>query len=136
MPQKRTTTRRKKAPTKAQIAAEETTPADAPTRKEKRSMAATLKKHRQKYVQTDGYAGVSTNCGDDVATILRMHEPPKVVRIAEIVLSMKKGELAKRYEKLNPGQQRMNAGNRIRSAFKKGLITKTALKKAAQEAAK
>lgn len=120
--------------TNAQKAHDETTPADAPVRKEKRSMADTLRRHRDKYVHTDGYGGLSINNGDDVATALRMFEPDRVVRIAEILLDFEEGELAARYAKLNPGQRRMNAGNRIRAAFKKGLISKTALKKAAKAA--
>lgn len=111
--------------------AQNATPADAPTRKEKRSMSATLKKHRSRYVHTDGYAGLSINCGDDVADQLKMCEPDRVVRIAEKVLpNVKAGDLTKRYAKLNPGQKRMNSGNRIRAALKRGTITKTALKKA------
>ena len=113
------------------------TPADAPTRKEDRSASATLKKYRQgfdgkaAYVHTDGYAGLSINCGDQVADTLKMLEPARVVRVAEKVLpGIKTGELAARYGKLNPGMQRMNCGNRIRSALRKGVITKTALKKA------
>ena len=102
-----------------------------PTRKEKRSAAATLAKYRVNYVKTDGYAGLSINTGDDTATKLRMFEPDRVVAIAEAVLpGIKAGELAKRYAKLNPGMRRMNSGNRIRAAIKKGTITKTALNKA------
>ncbi len=127
-------TKAKSTASKQEQAKQQTTPADAPTRKEKRSMAATLKKHRSNYVHTDGYAGLSINNGDDVAQMLRMFEPDRVVRIAEIVLSMKKGELAARYQKLNNGQRRMNAGNRIRAAYKKGLVTKTAITKAAKSA--
>lgn len=112
-------------------AAQTATPTDAPTRKEKRSMSATLRKHRSRYVHTDGYNGLSINCGDDVAQALRMCEPERVVRIAEAVLpNVKRGDLTKRYAKLNPGQQRMNSGNRIRAALKRGAITKTALKRA------
>lgn len=107
------------------------TPADAPTRKEKRSAADTLKRYRSKYVHTDGYAGLSINNGDNIADALKMCEPQRVVRIAEAVLpGVNKGDLQKRYAKLNPGMQRMNCGNRIRAAIKKGTITKTALKKA------
>ena len=117
----------------AQIKAE-TTPADAPTRKEKRSMADTLKQHRGNYVHTDGYAGLSINNGDDVAAMLAMFEPDRVIAIAEAVLQMDKGALAARYAKLNNGQKRMNAGNRIRAAYKKKLITKTDIQKAAKAA--
>lgn len=102
-------------------------------RKEKRSPAETLKAYRDAgaYIQTDGYAGLSINNGDDIALSLRMLEPKRVVAVAEAVLpGIKKGELVKKYDKLNPGMQRMNAGNRIRAAIKSKRITKTALKKA------
>ncbi len=96
-----------------------------------RSAAATLRKYRVNYVHTDGYNGLSINNGDTIADQLKMCEPTRVVRIAEAVLpGIKAGELAKRYAKLNPGMQRMNAGNRIRSAVKNGTVTATALKKA------
>jgi len=107
------------------------TPTDAPTRKEKRSAAETLRKYRSKYVHTDGYAGLSINNGDNIANALKMCEPGRVVRIAEKVLpGVKAGELQKRYASLNPGMQRMNCGNRIRAAVKKGTVTITAVKKA------
>ena len=96
-----------------------------------RSAAATLKKYRVNYVTTDGYAGLSINNGDKIADTLKMCEPSRVVRIAENVLpGFKTGELAKKYSKLNPGMQRMNCGNRIRSAIKNGDITNAQLKKA------
>ncbi len=120
----------KKAASK-KTAAKATTPADAPTRKEKRSAAATLKRYRTNYVHTDGYAGLSINNGDKIADALKMCEPARVVRIAEAVLpGINKGDLTKRYAKLNPGMQRMNSGNRIRAAVKKGTITATAVKRA------
>ena len=109
------------------------TPVTTETRKEVRSAAVTLKKYRDKgnYSYSDGYAGLSLNNGDHTATALRMFEPSRVLAIAEAVLpGIEKGELAKRYAKLNPGMQRMNAGNRIRAAIKKGTITKAALKRA------
>jgi len=107
------------------------TPTDAPTRKEKRSAADTLRRYRTKYVHTDGYAGLSINNGDKIADALKMCEPERVVRIAEAVLpGVKKGDLAKRYAKLNPGMKRMNSGNRIRAAVKRGTITATAVKRA------
>ena len=125
---------KKAASKKAKSAAKATntaTPADAPTRKEKRSASETLKKYRVKYVHTDGYAGLSINNGDKIADALKMCEPSRVVRIAEVVLpGLKKGELTKRYAKLNPGMQRMNSGNRIRAAVKKGTITAAAVKRA------
>lgn len=113
------------------------TPAAAPTRTETRSAADTLKRYRNghndrpAYEHTDGYAGLSINCGDYAALALKMCDPMRVVAIGEAILpGIVKGELSKRYSKLNPGMQRMNVGNRIRSAIKKGVITKKALKDA------
>lgn len=117
------------------------TATDAPTRKEKRSASETLKSYRDgyngrpAYTLMGGYAGASLNCGDDTATALRMFEPARVLAIAEDVLpGIAKGELATRYAKLNPGMIRMNCGNRIRAAIKKGTITKAALKRAMKAA--
>lgn len=39
------------------------------------------------------------------------------------VFGLESGELATKYENLYTGQRHMNAGNRIRSAFKRGNIT-------------
>lgn len=95
-----------------------------------RTPAATLKRYRDagKYPASDGYSGISFNNGDPVAQALRMFEPKKVMAVAEKILpGIKRGELKKKYAKLNPGMQRMNAGNRIRAAIKKGTITKAQL---------
>ena len=119
--------------TKATESTTPATPVTTETRKEVRSAAATLKKYRDKgnYQYSDGYAGLSLNNGDSTALSLKMFDPARVMAIAEAVLpGIEKGELAKRYGKLNPGMQRMNAGNRIRAAIKKGTITKAALKRA------
>ena len=99
--------------------------------KEPRTAAATLAKYRPGYKTMDGYNGLSINCGDDLATMLRMLEPQRVLKVAEAVLpNIKSGELAKRYAGRNNGMIRMNCGNRLRAALKKGTITKTAIKKA------
>jgi hypothetical protein len=109
----------------------ETAKQEAESKTATRSAAETLRKYRVKYVHTDGYAGLSINNGDNIADQLKMCEPQRVVRIAEAVLpGIKAGELSTRYAKLNPGMQRMNCGNRIRSAVKNGTITNAALKKA------
>ena len=98
-----------------------------------RTPAATLKTYRDKghYSYSDGYGGLSLNNGDSTALSLSMFEPERVVAIAEKVLpGIKKGELKKKYAKLNRGMKRMNAGNRIRAAIKKGTITNAQLKAA------
>ena len=53
-----------------------------------------------------------------------------MVRVAEVALGFPKGELAKRYESLNRGQRRMNAGNRIRAAVKREALTEAEIKAA------
>ena len=113
---------------------------ETPTKTEEkiiRTPAATLKRYRDKghYAHSDGFNGLSLNNGDDTALSLAMFEPARVIAIAENVLpNIKKGELKAKYKKLNPGMQRMNAGNRIRAALKNGAITKTALKAAMKAA--
>lgn len=96
---------------------------------EKRGMAATLRTYREKYVDTVTYANrLSKNNGDDVAKLLAGLDPLTVVRLAERVLSMTEGELVAKYALLNPGQKRMNAGNRIRAAHKRGDVSYDSLK--------
>lgn len=87
----------------------------------KRTMAETLNNYRTAYEDTAAYSGrLSKHNGDDVAAILAGADPASVIRAAELILGLGKDELRKRYERLNPGQQRMNGGNRIRAAFKRG----------------
>ena len=88
---------------------------------------ATYKKQYQPHL-TKGTKNLSLDNGDDVATRLRSYTPDEVVAIAESLLKMPKGTLAQQYGKLNPGQRRMNAGNRIRNAIKRGDIKATAIK--------
>ena len=57
-------------------------------------------------------------------------EPLAVIWAAERLLGLESGELATKYAHLNPGQKRMNAGNRIRAAIKRGDATIDDLKKA------
>lgn len=106
---------------------------DAKKDKVVRTPAATLKKYRDQgnYSYSDGYAGLSLNNGDNTAQMLAMLEPERVVALAEKVLpGIKRGELKKKYAKLNRGMKRMNAGNRIRAAIKKGTVTEAQVKTA------
>ena len=57
--------------------------------------------------------------GDDLATVLAGHGLDVIYSAAAVVLSTDESELRQRYAHLNPGQQRMNLGNRIRSTWKK-----------------
>jgi len=87
-------------------------------------MASTLNRYRTGYEPTIAYSGrVSLNKGDDVAQTLAGLSPDQVLAAAETLLGLENGELATRYAGLNPGQRRMNGGNRIRAAIKRGDAT-------------
>ena len=99
--------------------------------KEVKNMSGTMQKYRAKYEPSISASGrKSLNTGDDVAHLLAGMEPKAVVAAAERLLGMKVNELWAKYEKLNIGQQRMNAGNRIRGAVKRGEATIAQVKKA------
>jgi hypothetical protein len=93
-----------------------------------------LKKYRQGYVETKAASGQkSLHNGDDVAVVLEGIEPQAVARAAERLLGMPEGELYRgdgtgRYDHLNLGQVRMNAGNRIRNGIKRGDFSLDALR--------
>ncbi|MCK5609672.1 hypothetical protein KAR91_47805 [Candidatus Pacearchaeota archaeon] len=94
-------------------------------------MSKTLSKYAEGYEPSLCASGrKSLNTGDKIAHLLAGLEPLAVIQAAESVLGLEDGELLERYEHLNNGQQRMNAGNLIRSAFKRGEVTVTAVKKA------
>ena len=95
-----------------------------------RGMAATLRKYRGNYTDCVAYSGrLSLSNGDEVAQFLEGMSPDAVLAAAERLCGMDAGELTERYvtgrEKgaLNPGQCRMNGGNLIRAAFKRGDIS-------------
>lgn len=99
---------------------------------EPKTLSTTMRKYRSGYEPTVAYSGrVSLNKGDEVATILAGKSPADVLTMAEALLGLEAGELVARYAKLNPGQQRMNGGNRIRAAIKRGDATIADLKKVA-----
>lgn len=96
-----------------------------------RKMASTLNRYRAGYTDTVSCSSrLSKNNGDDVAVMLAGAEPLAVIWAAERLLGLESGELATKYAHLNPGQKRMNAGNRIRAAIKRGDATIDDLKKA------
>lgn len=98
---------------------------------EVKSMSKTLLKYRQKYEPSICANGrKSLNNGDSLAHLLASLDPATVVALAERVLGLPKDELWAKYQHLNRGQQRMNAGNRIRGAVKRGDTTITKVKKA------
>ena len=89
-----------------------------------RRMKAQLDAYRHTYQDTVSSSGnKSLHNGDGVASKLAGMEPRDVVALAERLLEMEEGSLWAKYQNLNKGQQRMNAGNRIRNAVKRGDIT-------------
>lgn len=88
------------------------------------TMSKTMAKHRAKYVATASASGrKSLHNGDELAKVLEYKDHNAVVAAAEQLLELETGTLATKYAKLNNGQKRMNAGNRIRGALKRGEIT-------------
>lgn len=79
-----------------------------------------LNRYKARYISITSGSGNSSLCnGDDVAQRLAGKTPADVLALAERLLSL---DLKTKYEKLNPGQIRMNCGNRLRSAVKKGTV--------------
>lgn len=98
----------------------------------KRRMKDQMNAYRAGYTESVSASGnKSLHNGDDTATTLAGMEPQAVVALAEAVLGMEAGELWTKYQNLNKGQQRMNAGNRIRNAIKRGDINHGDIDKAA-----
>lgn len=89
-----------------------------------REMRTQLANARKRYQKTTSYGGeVSYDNGDQLALALRGLEPAEVCAVADTVLNAGQGFHLGRYGHLNPGQQRMNAGNRIRAAVKKETVS-------------
>lgn len=99
--------------------------------KGKRSMADTMQRYRNQpdhYQTTTSYTGrKSLSIGDEVAQFLDGMSPAEVLEAAERILGLEQHELAFKYAHLNAGQQRMNGGNRLRAAVKRGDIATTDL---------
>ena len=88
-----------------------------------RSMSKTLMEYRPGYTLTLSYAGrKSLHNADPVAMFLAGEDPEVVLTKAEKILGLDAGFLTEKYAGLNPGQKRMNGGNRIRAALKRGDI--------------
>jgi hypothetical protein len=110
--------------------AEETTEA-SPGQK----MARTLDRYKAGYVPCVASSGAaSQNNGDEIAGILAGMTPEATAALADAILAVEAGTHAARYAALNPGQIRMNSGNRIRAAHKRGDATTAEIKKAAKKA--
>jgi len=92
------------------------------------TMAKTLSEHAKAYEDSVSYSGGKSKiCGDAISKDLQGLNPDQVIEVAEKILDLKHGELAVKYDHLNPGQKRMNSGNRIRGAVKKGTVTEEAV---------
>lgn len=97
---------------------------------EEKKMSSQLEKYRKGYVDSVSSSGKKSKIsGDDVSLALVNLTPEEVMHAAEKVLGLADGELVTRYQHLNPGQRRMNAGNGVRAAIKREDITLDDLKK-------
>lgn len=86
-------------------------------------MSDILAKYRHTYVKTTKADGrVSMDKGDEVAEALRSLSLGEVLALADIATGATFGTHAERYQGLNLGSQRMNAGNRIRAAVRKQQV--------------
>ena len=83
-------------------------------------MARQLKAARVRYAKTKRPSGAaSADNADAIAKALRDYEPLEVCEIADKVFKLPLGSHEAKYSKLNPGQKRMNSGNRIRGLWRK-----------------
>lgn len=88
------------------------------------TMSDVLLRYRTGYQKAVSYSkGPTMDNGDQLATTLRGLAPDEVCTLADAVFSVAIGTHEERYQHLNKGQRRMNAGNRIRAQVKKGEIT-------------
>lgn len=87
-------------------------------------MSGTLKKYRPTYIRTTSYNGNhSLDNGDDVAEQMRGMSPQEACALADKVFGEPEFFHWEKWQRLNPGSRRMNAGNRIRAAYKRGDFT-------------
>lgn len=86
-----------------------------------RAMSKTLNRYKGGYKPTTAYSGAaSLNNGDLIARTLAGATPEVVALLADRVMGEEDGHHAVRYASLNPGQIRMNSGNRVRAYAKRG----------------
>ena len=80
-------------------------------------MAKQLAKYRANYAIGIAPSGrKSLNNGDAIATALEMMDLPELYAVVQEIFEL---DLRDKYAHLNKGAQRMNLGNRLRSAYKK-----------------
>ena len=83
-------------------------------------MSRQLKAARVRYAKTKRPSGAaSADNADAIARALRDYEPLEVCEIADKVFRLPLGSHESKYSRLNPGQKRMNSGNRIRGLWRK-----------------
>ena len=83
-------------------------------------MAEALRRARVRYVKDRRPDGAATaHCNDLIARELRDYDPEDVCKLCDRVFALPIGTTLARYDGLNNGQKRMNAGNRIRGAWRK-----------------
>jgi predicted HicB family RNase H-like nuclease len=101
-----------------------------------RRMSSTLNRYKPTYKECVTHNGTkSQNNGDELATLLEGMEPAHVAITAAIALGLDDPfALVEKYSSLNPGQIRMNSGNRIRAAVKRGDVTVEDVKSANSKA--
>lgn len=92
---------------------------EAPLPKGQSKMAQALQNARKHYAKTRRPDGSkSADNGDAIARELRDLEPIEVASLADKILGLPQGTHRAKYGHLNPGQIRMNSGNRIRAYWK------------------
>lgn len=96
----------------------------------KPTQSAQLRKYRASYQAYQQKSGeISLDNGDDVASLLRGCSVEDVMALADKVKAYPDGWHQQRYAKVNKGSKRMNAGNVIRGAHRRGEETVTSLKR-------
>lgn len=84
-------------------------------------MAKVLAKYRMGYMPSVAASGKkSLHNGDPVAKALEYRELEWLYNATADLMQVPVAELKLRYAHLNPGSQRMNLGNRIRAAYRRG----------------
>ena len=84
---------------------------------------AALREARKRYRAERVGGKLRIDNGDPIADLLRPLTPMQVALAADKLLDEPDGTHAEKYAHLNPGQVRMNSGNRIRGAVKRGAAT-------------
>ena len=98
-----------------------------------KAMTSTLNRYKPKYtkVTKPGRKRKTQNNGDAIAMAMLPMEHEEVAIFATEVLGLEEplwaGDGSGKYDHLNNGQVRMNSGNRIRQAIKRGDITEEAV---------